>query len=290
MVEGPAALEALETLGPDTSRREAMRLLAGAFAAAGIDDPGVDARLLLCAAAGFDHAGLIRDPDLPLEEAADRTLELARRRLAREPVSRILGTRSFWSFDLLVTPAVLDPRPDSETVVDAALDVFAARQGDVLSVLDLGTGSGALLCALLDVFPQARGLGIDLSREACAVARENLVRCELAPRAEIRQGSWDAAPGTYDLVVSNPPYIPSADVAGLAAEVRLFDPLLALDGGSDGLDAYRAIASLLPGLLAEGGLAILEVGIGQARPVAGLLEAAGLAGIETRRDLGGRRA
>ena len=146
-----------------------MRLLADAFTRAGIEDPTIDARLLLCAAAGFDHSALIRDPDLPIEEeAAELALAMAKRRLAREPVSRILGERSFWSFDLLVTLAVLDPRPDTETVVDGALEVLAERQAEALSILDLGTGSGALLCALLDVFPQAQGLGVDLSKEACA--------------------------------------------------------------------------------------------------------------------------
>ena len=266
-----------------------MRLLAEAFTAAGIEDASIDARLLLCAAAGFDHSALIRDPDLPIgEEAAERALAMARRRLAREPVSRILGERSFWSFDLLVTPAVLDPRPDTETVVDGALEVLAERQGEALSILDLGTGSGALLCALLDVFAQAQGLGVDISKEACAVARENLARCELAPRGQVRQGSWEAGlPGPYDLVVSNPPYIESAALAGLDPEVRLYDPPLALDGGPDGLTAYRDICALLPGLVAPGGFAIFEVGQGQAEAVATLLASQGFANVRAKRDLAG---
>ena len=279
----------IEGLTPDTSRRQAMRLLAEAFTRAGIDDATIDARLLLCAAAGFDHSALIRDPDLPIEEeAAELTLAMAKRRLAREPVSRILGERSFWSFDLLVTPAVLDPRPDTETVVDGALEVLAQRQGEALSILDLGTGSGALLCALLDVFPQAQGLGVDLSKEACAVARENLARCELAPRGLVRQGSWEAgAPGPYDLVVSNPPYIESAALAGLDPEVRLYDPPLALDGGPDGLTAYRDICALLPALVAPGGFAIFEVGMGQAEAVSALLASQGFAEVRAKRDLSG---
>ena len=270
-----------------------MRLLAEAFTRAGIDDATIDARLLLCAAAGFDHSALIRDPDLPIEEeAAERALAMARRRLAREPVSRILGERSFWSFDLLVTPEVLDPRPDTETVVDGALEVLAERQGEALSILDLGTGSGALLCALLDVFAQAQGLGVDISKEACAVARENLARCELAPRGQVRQGSWEAGlPGPYDLVVSNPPYIESAALAGLDPEVRLYDPPLALDGGPDGLTAYRDICALLPALVAPGGFAIFEVGQGQAEVVAALLASQGFADVRAKRDLaGGERA
>ena len=276
-------------LTPDTSRRQAMRLLAEAFTKAGIEDATIDARLLLCAAAGFDHSALIRDPDLPIEEeAAELALAMARRRLAREPVSRILGERSFWSFDLLVTPAVLDPRPDTETVVDGALELLAERQGEALSILDLGTGSGALLCALLDAFPQARGLGVDLSKEACAVARENLARCDLAPRGQVRQGSWEAGlPGPYDLVVSNPPYIETAALAGLDPEVRLYDPPLALDGGPDGLTAYRDICALLPGLVAPGGFAIFEVGLGQAEAVAALLSSQGFGNVRAKRDLAG---
>ena len=279
----------IEGLTPQTSRRQAMRLLAEAFTRAGIDDATIDARLLLCAAAGFDHSALIRDPDLPIEEeAAELALTMAKRRLAREPVSRILGERSFWSFDLLVTPAVLDPRPDTETVVDGALEVLAERQGGALSILDLGTGSGALLCALLDVFPQAQGVGVDLSKEACAVARENLSRCELAPRGQVRQGSWEAGgPGPYDLVVSNPPYIETAALAGLDPEVRLYDPPLALDGGPDGLTAYRDICALLPGLVAPGGFAIFEVGQGQAEAVTALLSSRGFADVRAKRDLAG---
>jgi len=279
----------IEGLTPQTSRRQAMRLLAEAFTRAGIEDATIDARLLLCAAAGFDHSALIRDPDLPIEEeGAERALVMARRRLAREPVSRILGERSFWSFDLLVTPAVLDPRPDTETVVDGALEVLAKRQAEALSVLDLGTGSGALLCALLDVFPQAQGLGVDISKEACAVARENLSRCDLAPRGQVRQGSWEASvPGLYDLVVSNPPYIETAALAELDPEVRLYDPMLALDGGPDGLTAYRDICALLPALVAPGGFAIFEVGQGQAEAVAALLASQGFTDVRARRDLAG---
>ena len=279
----------LDGLTPDASRRQAMRLLADAFSAAGIEDASIDARLLLCAAAGFDHSALIRDPDLPIEEkGAERALAMAKRRLAREPVSRILGERSFWSFDLLVTPAVLDPRPDTETVVDGALEVLAERQGEALSILDLGTGSGALLCALLDVFSQAQGLGVDISKEACAVARENLARCDLAPRGQVRQGSWEAGlPGLYDLVVSNPPYIESAALAGLDPEVRLYDPPLALDGGPDGLTAYRDICALLPALVAPGGIVIFEVGQGQGEEVAALLTSQGFADVRAKRDLAG---
>jgi release factor glutamine methyltransferase len=215
-------------------------------------------------------------------------MHFAERRLAREPVSRILGERSFWSFDLLVTSAVLDPRPDTETIIDSALDLLSARQSEALRILDLGTGSGAILCALLDCFEQASGIGVDISKEACAIARENLNRCELTSRAQIRNGSWDAAqPGPYDLIVSNPPYIPTADLVGLDPEVRLYDPTLALDGGTDGLTAYRDICALLPSLLAPGGLLLFEIGIGQGDDVSRLMAAAGLKSIASRGDLAG---
>ncbi len=276
------------SLTADTTRRQAMRLLTDLFEEAGIEDATIDARLLLCAAADFDHAALIRDPDLPLEHHADQLMEFAARRLAREPVSRIIGAKSFWSFDLIVTPDVLDPRPDTETIIDAALDLLATRQSEPLRILDLGTGSGAILCALLDCFEQATGIGIDVSKEACAIARENLNRCEFSSRGQIRNGSWEAArPGPYDLIVSNPPYIPTRDLAGLDPEVRLYDPALALDGGADGLTAYRDICALLPELLSPGGLAIFEVGIGQGPDVAALMGAARLSKIACRADLAG---
>ena len=271
-----------------TSRRDAMARMARAFAAAGIEDPAIDARLLLCAAARIDHVALIRDPDLPLEEAAEALEAMAGRRIAREPVSRILGSRGFWSLDLLVRPDVLDPRPDTETLIDAVLDLFGDRQEEPLRLADLGTGSGAIACALLDVFAQGSCVAVDLSPAACAAARENLAQCGFGSRGQVRQGSWEAAlPGPYDLVVSNPPYIPSADISGLDPEVRAHDPLLALDGGTDGLAAYREIAALLPRLLAPGGAVVLEVGIGQADDVSALLNAAGLRDVSRKSDLGG---
>ena len=271
-----------------TSRRDAMARMTRAFAAAGIEDPAIDARLLLCAAARIDHVALIRDPDLPLEEVADALEAMGRRRMAREPVTRILGSRGFWSLDLLVRPDVLDPRPDTETLVDAVLDLFGDRQAEPLRLADLGTGSGALACALLDVFEQGTCVAVDLSPAACAAARENLAQCGFGHRGQVRQGSWEAAlPGDYDLVVSNPPYIPTGDIPGLDPEVRAHDPLLALDGGPDGLTAYRQIAALLPRLLAPGGAVVLEVGIGQADEVAALLTAAGLRDVGAKSDLGG---
>ena len=276
-------------LTPATARAAAVRQLAAALAASGIEDSHLDARLLVCAAAQISCADLVRDPDLELGEVTARRLEaFAARRIAREPVSRILGSRGFWNLDLLVTPAVLDPRPETETLVEAALEALATRRNSALRIVDLGTGSGALLCALLSEFPAATGLGIDLSAAACDVARHNLERCGLAARGEIQRGDWTEAKGRrFDLAIANPPYIASEMIPALAPEVRDHDPRLALDGGVDGLAAYRAIAGLLPQILAADGLVILETGAGQGEAVRGLVQRAGLIAAAPRRDLAG---
>ena len=256
--------------------------------AAGVDTPELDARLLL------EHAlGLTRDQILtrahapvPPDQAAAFTA-LVERRAAREPVSRIVGSRGFWTLDLGLNADTLDPRPDTETVVEAALDAIPDRSAP-LRLLDLGTGTGCILLALLAELPTATGLGVDVSPQAVAAATENAVRNGLAARARFQTGDWAAGLAErFDLVVSNPPYIPSADIAALEPEVRVHDPLRALDGGADGLDAYRAIAAQLPALLTPGGSAVLEVGAGQAGDVAALLAAANLAVTGVFRDLGG---
>lgn len=276
-------------VGPATPRTAALRRLAAAFAASGVNDPALDAQLLVCAAAQITHAELVRDPDCALGEIpAQRLADFAARRVAREPVSRILGSRGFWDLDLLVTEAVLDPRPETETLVEAACEALAERRNEALRIVDLGTGSGALLCALLSEFPAARGLGIDLSATACHVARCNLVRCGLAARGEILHGDWRVAKGRrFDLAVANPPYITRDKIGTLAPEVRDYDPRLALDGGHDGLDAARAIAALLPEILVAGGLAVVETGSDQGEAVRALLETAGLRAAAPRRDLAG---
>ena len=282
--------EARLDFAPATARAAAQQRLAATLAECGIDEAALDARLLVCAAAGISHADLIRDPDLALGDSAARRLaDFAARRIAREPVSRILGFRGFWDLDLLVTPDVLDPRPETETLIEAAREMLASRRTAPLRIVDLGTGSGALLCALLTEFPAATGLGIELSAPACEVARHNLARCGLASRGEIRNGDWAVARDQrFDLAVANPPYIASDLIPALAPEVRNHDPRLALDGGPDGLDAYRAIARLLPQILASEGLAILETGAEQSEAVAALIRPAGLAGVSLRRDLAGR--
>ena len=227
-------------------------------------------------------------PDAPLGASAERVEAFARRREAGEPLSRIEGRRAFWRYEFAITPDVLDPRADTETLVSAALEAFADRRGEALRVLDFGVGSGAILAALLGEWPNASGLGVDASAAAAAVARGNLDAMGLGERAQVRVGRWgEGIAGGFDVIVSNPPYIPSGDIAGLDREVREHDPLLALDGGPDGLDAYRALGPEFARLLAPAGRFFLEIGAGQGDEVAALLAGAGLAVTQRRRDLGG---
>ena len=276
---------------PEATRRAALEQLAAALTAAGVPEPRADAGILVEDAAGLDRSALLRLGHVPLgREAADRLNAWVVRRLDGEPVFRIVGRREFWGLDLQVTPAVLDPRSDTEAVVRACLKALGPRQGWPLRLLDLGVGSGALLCALLGESKLAHGVGVDRSPEACVVARRNLEACGLASRGAVLEGHWwDRVSGQFDLVVSNPPYIETGAIAGLAREVRDHDPRLALDGGLDGLDAYRAIIPPLPARLNPDGLAVLEVGAGQANAVSELLRNAGLDVIGTERDLGGHQ-
>ncbi len=271
------------------TRAEALARLADTFERAGLEEPKREARLALRGALGVSAASLIAEPHEALDVAAvARLAHVAERRAAGEPLSKIIGRREFWGLDLFVSADVLDPRPETETLVEAALKVLGARRRGTLRILDLGVGSGAILCALLSECPAAAGLGVDASPAAVAVARLNLESCGLASRAEIRLGSWtEGVEGPFDLIVSNPPYIPSADIEGLEREVRDFDPRLALDGGADGLDAYRAILPAAAALLAPGGRLIVEVGAGQGGDVLGLAARLGFVHAETRRDLAG---
>ena len=241
------------------------------------------------AAAGVPRLALIAEPEAPLVDAAARIETLARRREAGEPLTRILGRREFWSLDFRVTSDVLDPRPGTETIVEAALAEFAGRKREALSVLDFGIGSGAILAALLTELPNATGLGIDRSQAAAQIARENLERLGLSARATVQVGDWGQnLKGPFDLIVSNPPYIPSSEIATLAREVRDHDPRLALDGGPDGLDAYRALAPEIARLLApSGGRFVLEFGQGQGNAVRRVLAESGLRTISARADLAG---
>lgn len=270
-----------------TTRDHAMRMLGARLRQAGLPAPDLDARILVQAACGASDIEMIREPGTMLTKAEEERLaEWERRRLAREPVSRILGSREFWGLTFAVTPATLDPRPDSETLVETALDLLRDVQSP--RILDLGTGTGCLLLALLHERPDATGLGVDLSEGALAVAASNASALGLSARASFVESEWAAnVEGRFDLVISNPPYIVHADIAGLDEEVRLHDPMLALDGGADGLDAYRAIARLLPDHLTQTGHAVIELGAGQAQEVARLFESAGFRVPRVVPDLGG---
>jgi release factor glutamine methyltransferase len=208
-------------------------------------------------------------------------------RLDATPVAHILGQQGFWTLDLAVSPATLIPRADSEALVEAALEAFPAPEAP-LRVLDLGTGTGCLLLAVLAERPRAFGVGVDLVPAAAALAAANAARNDLQDRAAFLAGDWAGAlSGRFDLVLSNPPYIESAAIPGLMPEVARHEPLSALDGGADGLDAYRRLVTLLPVLLAQGGAAVLELGFGQRQAVEGLARAAGLTPAGCRQDLGG---
>jgi release factor glutamine methyltransferase len=260
---------------------DARRHLAHVFRNHRIDSADLDARLLTGYALGLDHTGLLAAAAHNLSQAeADRIAALGRRRLDHEPVARILGRKEFWNLTLAVTDAVLVPRPESESVVEAALaaiDVNGARSRP-LRLVDIGTGSGALLLALLSELPNAFGVGTDRDLSALAVAHRNATSVGLRGRsAFVACDHGQALLGECDLVVANPPYVTSGEIATLAPEVRNYDPRLALDGGVDGLGSYRAIAVDADRLLAPGGYLCCEIGVGQADAVAALLRATGLA-------------
>ncbi|MBI1868476.1 MAG: peptide chain release factor N(5)-glutamine methyltransferase [Methylocystis sp.] len=276
------------TLTEKTTRAEAQQRVALFLERCGVAEARRDAQALLLAALGITPADLLLAPDAAIEASVRRLLHYAERRGAREPVSRILGRRGFWTLELAVAPEAFDPRPETETLVEAALSGLHQRRGESLAILDLGTGSGAIVCALLAEFEKARALAVDVSAAACAAAAANFARCGLADRAATLRGCWaDAVDGVFDLVVSNPPYIRSWEIKSLAPEVALHDPMLALDGGADGLNCYRYICGDLPRLLSPRGLALLEIGAGQARDVCALLTAKGLEIAEIRCDIAG---
>ena len=255
---------------------------------AGIESPRREARLLLAHVLNdvASHLAMMPDRPVPDDKAALFTA-LVTRRSSHEPFAYITGSRAFWTLDLEVSPATLIPRPDTETLVDAALK-HVGHAGRRLDILDLGTGTGAILLSLLTELPLAEGVGVDVSGPALEVARRNAMRAGVGARAAFSISSWCShVRGAFDLIVSNPPYIPTADIAGLDAGVREHEPILALDGGPDGLGAYRAISAAAPDHLNEGGALIVEVGQGQASDVSALFRRRGFTRIEVFRDLAG---
>jgi len=258
----------------------ARRALAAKLRTQAIESAELDARLLVGAALGLDLTGLIGAAARPVTPDESQRLEnFAQRRLAGEPVARILGLKEFWGLSLQLSPATLVPRPDTEAVVELALEIWREEQHRKprSRVADIGTGSGAILLALLSEMPEAEGVGTDISLAALKTASSNAARLGFAPRAIFVACNYAAAlSGAFDLIVSNPPYIPSSEIAGLASEVRDYDPLGALDGGADGLDAYRALIPQAAALLAPGGTLVVEDGYGQSGHIQGLMAAAGL--------------
>src|SRR5690348_11775268 len=281
----------MPSLKSGASVSEALQHVAQSFRASGIEEAEADARLLIGHALHLDRARLIAQSDRILEAREVTVISaLAARRLKREPVSRILGQKEFWSLPLTVTPDVLVPRPETETVIEGALD-FVVRGGlrmEKLRVLDIGTGSGALLLALLNELPDATGTGTDTSAAALQVAQANAARCDLGARCtfvvcDVASG----VQGAFDLVVSNPPYIARGEIASLAPEVREYDPKVALDGGDDGLAVYRTIAAQARQFLAPGGRLFVEIGAGREPAVRAIFVDSGLIVGVARKDLAG---
>jgi len=273
---------------PDLTVAGIRRSLAQRFRAAGLDSASADARILVGHALCVDHAALATVGDRAIGVEERKTIAaLAHRRLKREPVARIVGSKEFWSLPLRINASTLVPRPETETVVEVALAAIDASgpRTQALHIADLGTGSGALLLALLSELPNASGIGTDTSFDALMMARANARRFGIT-RAAFVAGNMARPLGTpLDLIVSNPPYIASEEFAALAPEVRAFDPRSALDGGPDGLDGYRSLIASVPALLRPGGALVVEIGAGQADAVARLFSAAGLAPAPPQPDL-----
>ena len=262
--------------------------VAAALGEAGFDEPRRRARRVLAVALGLSQSDVFASVDRAVTETErERVTALLRRVLAHEPLSRIQGVREFWGLEFALAPDTLDPRPETEAVIEAVIAQLPDRDRPY-RFLDLGTGTGCLLLALLSEFPRATGVGIDRALGAALTARRNAARLGFAGRSGFVVGDWaDAIAGRFDAIVTNPPYIASADIRLLPTEVRDFDPRLALDGGADGLAAYRAIAAQLPRLLLPSGIAACELGIGQDALVAGIFSEAGLVVESTEPDLSG---
>ncbi len=258
----------------------------GRLETAGLTGPVIDARLMVEAAADATRADIVTTPHRPLTEDQEATLaDYLSRRERREPISHILGRKGFWKIMLSVTPDVLTPRPDTEVIVDYVLKQFPEQMP--FNILDLGVGSGAILLSILAERPAAKGLGVDVSEEALAVARENAANLGLASQAALLRGDWTQglAEASFDVVVSNPPYIATEVIETLEPEVKDHEPRLALDGGADGLDAYRILAPEILRVLKPGGAFAVEIGYDQKDAAEALFKAAGAFNVQTLKDL-----
>lgn len=270
---------------------DAVRMVSRGLRCARIETPRLDARLIVSHAANVATETYLISPERELDVATrDRIAGLMLRRMLREPMSHILGEREFWSLTFDVTSDTLTPRPDTECLVDSVLgELRKRRPADSVSILDLGTGTGCILLALLSELPNAKGLGVDISTDALSVAQRNAHRHGLDSRAEFRAGDWFASvEGLFDVIVSNPPYIESDEIALLDPEVAKHEPWLALDGGPDGLMCYREICSKASRFLAADGVIALEVGSEQSEAVEKILIDAGFSGLRAQQDLAGR--
>jgi release factor glutamine methyltransferase len=267
-----------ETLFAGKTVEAARRALTARFAAAGIDSAELDARLLIGVALQLDLTGLIASASRPLDESEAAQLEAhAARRLSGEPIARILGLKEFWGLPLRLSHATLVPRPDTETVVEQALAMMRPAPAGQIRIIDIGTGSGAILLALLSELSDAFGVGTDVSLAALATARINARDLGLVSRASFVACDYAAAlSGRFDLIVSNPPYVRTSDIPNLTRDVRDHDPHAALDGGHDGFDAYRALIPQAASLLKAGGALVVESGLGQAGEIEALMTQAGL--------------
>ncbi|MEZ5854743.1 MAG: peptide chain release factor N(5)-glutamine methyltransferase [Hyphomicrobiaceae bacterium] len=261
------------------SLAQALAILTAAFRQSDLDTPGLDARRLLTGVLQLADTALLGEPERTIApDDMAKLVAAARRRLAHEPVSRIVSQRHFHGLAFDISPATLDPRPDTETLVEGVLALIAQGRvpgGQAPRILDLGTGSGAIAIACLKQLPNAHAMATDQSQAALEVAQRNAAKHGVSDRVRLKQADWFAGvDGQFDIVISNPPYIPSRDIPGLAPEVRDHDPLTALDGGESGLEAYEAIAKGLPSVLAPGGWIAVEVGAGQHEDVAAILHRA----------------
>lgn len=272
---------------PDTTIADALLQARRQLFLAEIETASLDARLLLQAASGLSHEDIIAHPHSKLSVAVMASFDLMiARRIAHEPVSRILGMREFFGRRFDISEGTLDPRVDTEVLVEEALALIPLRTP--VRILDLGTGTGAIIISVLSERPAVSGVAVDLSPQAIRMTRENADRHGLGDRLSVVEGSWfDPAAGVFDLILSNPPYIPSGDIGALAVDVRDYDPVLALDGGPDGIEAYRRIADGASRHLAEGGRVVVEIGMGQDEAVAEIFAAKGFLTTNKKRDLAG---